>query len=240
MMKVWLYFFLFLLAHALNATEFRLLPIAIDLNNRDQLQRGAILFMNYCSGCHSLHYLRYNRMLTDLGFITQGNHSPSLIDKIMLTPEQRNNSIETSVLADEASRWFGASPPDLSLSARQRGPSWLYTYLKSFYIDRKRPFGSNNLLLVNVAMPNVLAPLQGQVINTHHLDEHNGLMTLESGELSEKEFDSVVRDLITFLVYVAEPARFVRQQIAMTVLIFLTILVWVTYKLKQDYWRDIG
>ena len=37
-----------------------------DIKDIQSLQRGARDFMNYCSGCHSLEYLRYNRMATDL------------------------------------------------------------------------------------------------------------------------------------------------------------------------------
>ena len=39
-----------------------------DTNIRDQksLQNGAQLFMNYCSGCHSISFMRYNRIGKDL------------------------------------------------------------------------------------------------------------------------------------------------------------------------------
>ncbi len=37
-----------------------------NVSNTDSLQRGARNFMNYCSGCHSMKYLRYSRMAKDL------------------------------------------------------------------------------------------------------------------------------------------------------------------------------
>jgi len=43
-----------------------LLQSGTDIKNTGSLQRGARNFMNYCSGCHSLKYLRYNRMAADL------------------------------------------------------------------------------------------------------------------------------------------------------------------------------
>ncbi|TGV62718.1 cytochrome c1, partial [Mesorhizobium sp. M2D.F.Ca.ET.160.01.1.1] len=44
-----------------------LLQAGNDLGDRASLQRGAQLYMNYCSGCHALKYLRYSRMAQDLG-----------------------------------------------------------------------------------------------------------------------------------------------------------------------------
>jgi ubiquinol-cytochrome c reductase cytochrome c1 subunit len=43
-----------------------LMPPARTSSDMQSLQRGARNFMNYCSGCHSLKYLRYNRMAQDL------------------------------------------------------------------------------------------------------------------------------------------------------------------------------
>ena len=39
----------------------------IDLTDNASLQRGAGLYMSYCSACHSLGYQRYSRMAEDLG-----------------------------------------------------------------------------------------------------------------------------------------------------------------------------
>ena len=43
-----------------------LMEAGTDINSAESLQRGARNFMNDCSGCHSLRYLRYNRMAADL------------------------------------------------------------------------------------------------------------------------------------------------------------------------------
>lgn len=42
-----------------------------DLTDQASLQRGAQLYMNYCSGCHSLKYMRYSRIAEDLGLSEQ-------------------------------------------------------------------------------------------------------------------------------------------------------------------------
>ncbi|MFP3830561.1 cytochrome c1, partial [Pseudomonas sp. SIMBA_021] len=66
-----------------------------------------------------------------------------------------------SMAKDDAAKWFGAAPPDLTNVARVRGSDWIYTYLKSFYKDESRPFGVNNTLFPSVGMPHVLQELQG-------------------------------------------------------------------------------
>ncbi|GIS97624.1 MAG: hypothetical protein CM1200mP24_09080 [Gammaproteobacteria bacterium] len=52
-------------------------------------------------------------------------------------------------------------PPDLSVTARYRRPDWIYTYMRSFYIDDSSPTGWNNTVFPDVAMPNVLYEWQG-------------------------------------------------------------------------------
>lgn len=42
-------------------------PAPIDLTDKESLKRGAESFVNYCMGCHSAEYMRYNRIGTDLG-----------------------------------------------------------------------------------------------------------------------------------------------------------------------------
>ena len=42
-------------------------PAGIDLKDQASLQRGAKYYTSYCIGCHSLGYMRYNRMAQDLG-----------------------------------------------------------------------------------------------------------------------------------------------------------------------------
>src|ERR1700704_848216 len=71
MLKSWVLISIALLAAGAAAAEeeggIALLPSGTDIKNTESLQRGARNFMNYCSGCHSLKYLRYNRLAADLG-----------------------------------------------------------------------------------------------------------------------------------------------------------------------------
>ena len=220
-----------------------LLPIHIDVHDTAKLQRGAKVFMNYCSGCHSLRYMRYNRMAKDLGLTTFTGDIDSdlLINNLIFTTAKLHDPIENSMPANDARQWFGRVPPDLSLSAREHGAPWIYTYLKSFYLDKKRPFGANNALVPDVAMPNILAPLEGKVIAetpaNHHLPVRRIL--IKPGEMSQQQFDSTLQDLVTFLAYVAEPVQLVRYRIGIFVIVFLCFFLLVAYQLKKIYWRQV-
>ncbi len=230
----------------LHATviNLELLPIQIDLHDKAKLQRGARLFMNYCSGCHSLRYMRYNRMAKDLGLTTFDGEIDNnlLINNLIFTTAKVHDPIQISMPESDGRQWFGRMPPDLSLSAREHGENWLYTYLKSFYADSNRPFGANNLLVPDVAMPNVLAPLVGKVIAKHERGTVTPaeLVVVEAGEMTEQQFDSALQDVVTFLVYVGEPVKLIRYQMGLMVLLFFGVMIILSYQLKKLYWRGIN
>lgn len=217
-------------------------PVSIDLKDKDRLQRGAKLFMNYCSGCHSLKYMRYNRMAEELGLTTfDGQLDEDLLkNNLIFTTASVYDPIRIAMLPEDAKQWFGMVPPDLSLSARDRGTEWIYNYLRSFYSDNSRPFGTNNLLVPDVAMPNVLEPLIGKIILINNKVTHAPeLVLIEHGEMYQAEFDSAIKDLVTFLEYVGEPAKMVRYQMGIFVILFLCLFFIITYRLKTIYWRRI-
>jgi ubiquinol-cytochrome c reductase cytochrome c1 subunit len=232
--------------HASLLQSPRLLPVDIDLSDREKLQRGARLYMNYCSGCHSLRYMRYNRMAKDLGLTTFSGELDEelLFNNLIVTHAKIDDPIEISMPATDARQWFGVVPPDLTLAARKRGADWLYTYLESFYEDTSKPFGSNNLLFPDVAMPAVLAPLTGRVVVV--TTDQAGrpldvpwLMHMGQGEMSMQEFDMAMQDLVTFLVYVAEPVKLVRYRMGTFVILFLCVFSIVAWKLKKSYWKRL-
>ncbi|WP_367606458.1 cytochrome c1 [Legionella sp. W05-934-2] len=230
---------------AAASTETPLEPIPVNLKDKAALQRGAALFMNYCSGCHSLKYMRYSRMAEDLGLTTfSGEVDKDLLyNNLIFTESKEHDPIQIAMPKDDARTWFGVEPPDLSLTAREKGSAWIYKYLTSFYADNTRPFGANNLLVPGVAMPNVLLPLSGRRIAV--MDKVDGkevidyLQTVEQGEGTPQQFDSSVRDLVHFLVYVSEPARLTRYYVGSGVLLFLVIFLIPAYLLKKTYWKAV-
>ncbi|MFT3762116.1 MAG: cytochrome c1 [Pseudoxanthomonas sp.] len=212
-----------------------------DLGDRASLQRGAKLYVNYCSGCHSLKYLRYSRLASDLGL-----SEAEVMDNLNFTGAKFGEQIQVALPAEQATKWFGKMPPDLSLIARVRGSDWIYTYLKSFYADESRPLGWNNKLFPNASMPNPLWELQG-VQHAEYGEPDaatgdrpvQGLKLTQPGRLSAVDFDGNVRDITNFLEYAGEPAALKRQSLGVWVVLFLAALALLAWLLKQEYWRDV-
>lgn len=221
-------------ALAAEATE-PLDSVYINLDDKASLQRGAGLFVNYCLSCHSAAYMRYSRMGEDLGI-----SDTSLQENMLFAAERPGELMEVSMAEQDARRWFGTVPPDLSLIARVRKPEWVYSYLRRFYVDPDTPHGWNNTLFSDVAMPHVMHELQGVQRLVGH-DDHGvpQFEMVKPGKMSPEEYDVAMQDLTNFLVYLGEPAKLERYTIGAMVLLFLVVLLVLTYFLKKEYWRDI-
>ena len=136
-----------------------LLTARIDVADKASLQRGARIYVNYCLGCHSLSFMRYDRMGRDLGLGDE-----QVRENLLFAADKVTDPMTIAMRPEAAAKWFGVAPPDLSVTARAHGPDWLYSYLVTFYADPdpSRPFGVNNVVFADVGMPHVLAPLQGR------------------------------------------------------------------------------
>lgn len=229
-------------ALALGASGVHLEESHANVKNLASLQRGAALFMNYCSGCHALGYQRYSRMAKDLGISEQ-----LVMENLNFSRAKFGEHIGTAMEPADGEQWFGKAPPDLSLVARakQGGPDWTYTFLKSFYLDESRPSGWNNTVLPNASMPNVLWELQGVQRPIYAEGEHAGGAPVERlelaspGSLSPAEYDAALRDLTNFLTYVGEPAAIQRTSLGVWVILFLAAFTFLAWLLKKEYWRDV-
>ncbi len=218
--------------------EAKTLPFSDNAGNTASVQRGARDFMAYCSGCHSLKYLRYNRIGQDLGI-----SDDLLKQNLIFSGVKVGEPVISAMPAKPAEDWFGRVPPDLSLETKARSPEWVYSYLMGFYLDSTRPFGVNNLFLPNVAMPAVLGELQGwQVKEDEGKGEHEGLplKLVQPGSMSPEEYKAFVTDLTNFMVYAAEPNAKERVSTGWNVLFYLIFLLLpLTYFLKKEFWRDV-
>jgi len=202
-----------------------------DLADKESLKRGFDSYVSYCLGCHQLQYQRYNRTFTDLGISDEEG-----LAKYLTNGQKPGEHILNTMPAKDAAKWFGSAPPDLTLMARLKpGPDYIYTYLRSFYVDPERPFGVNNKVFKDVGMPHVLQGLQG--IRT--LDEHGNLTEATGGSMTAEEYDVFARDLANFMEYTAEPNKLEREAMGYWVIGFLVIFLIFAYLLKVEYWRDV-
>ena len=221
----------------------------INLENKNSLRHGAKLFVNYCLSCHSASFMRYKRMGKDLGLSKKQVEDNMMFvanfDKLEEGEAKKIGDLMTVAMrTDDAKKWFGTAVPDLTVVARARGADWLYTYLNSFYLDDKRPFGVNNTLFHGVSMPHVLWELQGLKKAVMKKDEHgeevvSELVTVREGKLTEAEYKNAVNDLVNFLVYMGEPVKLERQRIGIFVMFFLAIFFIIAYLLKKEFWKDV-
>jgi len=212
------------------------------INVRDvaAIQRGAKWFVNYCFSCHSASYMRYNRLAEDLGL------DEDLVQKnLVFADAKMGETMEIAMRPDDAEIWLGKTPPDLSLISRSRGNDWLFTYMKVFYQDENG--GWNNRVLPNASMPHVMWQLQGiqKLPALKHGEEHGAEQAMDHlvlavpGRQTPEEYEGTVRDLVTFLDYLSEPAKLKRKNLGIWVMLFLLLFTGVAYALKVEYWRDV-
>ena len=235
-------FFMFSV-EAFATSSSKLTHMKVDLSNQQSLQRGAKIFINYCLSCHSAAYMRYNRMGQDLSI-----SDDVLKENLMFGAEKVGDVMSISMRQEDSINYFGVIPPDLSVIARSRGADWLYTYFKTFYKDDSRPFGVNNLVYKDTAMPHVLWELQGEqhlvskesIAAVYYDPSYSDFLELVSpGKLTEKEYDRTVRDLVNYLVYMGEPIKLKRTKIGVWVMFYLFVFLLIAYMLKKEYWKDI-
>ncbi len=219
-----------------------LAPADIDPGNVKSLQRGAANFMNYCSGCHSAQYVRYSTIGENLELSDE-----LLIENLMFNAEKTFETIKVNMPREDAARWFGVAPPDVSLLARSRGADYIYNFLKGFYVDPSHPNGTSNTVLAGTAMPHVLWELQGFNKAVFKEETTDGVTkkTFErfepfiEGSLSAEEFDQFVLDTTNFLVYIAEPIRSERRTLGVWVLIYLLVFLIIARMLYKEIWKDV-
>jgi ubiquinol-cytochrome c reductase cytochrome c1 subunit len=213
-----------------------------DINDIQSLQRGARSFMSYCSGCHSLKYVRYNQIVQDLKIPTA-----QIAGDLMFTSDKPFDMVNSAMPGD-SEQWFGKRPPDLSLVARSRGVDYVFSFLHGFYADKSRLWGVNNLYLPNAAMPHVLQKLQGlqNPVFRHEAGQGRdaelvltGVEMMTPGAMKPEEFDQFVRDLVNFLDYAGEPIKARRQLLGVFVIPFLLVFFVLAYLLKREYWKDV-
>jgi ubiquinol-cytochrome c reductase cytochrome c1 subunit len=221
------------------ASTIELDPTENDPDNINSLQRGARNFMNYCSGCHSAKYVRFNTLGKGLQL-----SEDQLLENLMFNAEKTFETIQASMSMDAAARWFGQPPPDMSLMARARGTDYVFNFMRGFYLDPDSPTGVDNRVLEGTGMPNVLWELQGYQSAVFSTDE-NGTQHFDKfeqvteGTMSAEEFDEFARDTANFLEHISEPVRSTRRVLGVWVLMFLIVFWVIASMLKKQVWKDV-
>jgi len=219
---------------------YRLDRAPIDPNDIVSLQSGARTFVNYCLNCHGAQFMRYNR-LGDIGLT-----ETQIKDNLLFAGDKVGDTMKTSMTPKDGKTWFGVAPPDLSVIARARGSDWLYTYMRTFYRDPKTATGWNNAVFPNVGMPHALWTLQGEKALEIKTTQEGGHTTneykwtqLSEGRMSTTQYDTMVRDLVNYMVWMGEPAAGTRKKVGVVVLFFLSILFVLAYAMKRAFWKDV-
>ena len=223
-MRFFIIIFLFISPLSFSAENIELSKAPVDLTDNLSLQRGAKIFTNYCLNCHSAKYMRYSN-LQDIGLSAE-----TIKNDLLFTGNKIGDTMSVNMSMKDSKKWFGASPPDLSVVARSRGADWIYSYMRGFYRDPTRPMGWNNTVYVNSAMPHILWELEGEKILNPKTKK---LEKFSSGKLNAKEYDATIADLTNYLVYMSEPDQLKRKKMGYYVIGFLLLLLFLTIKLKK-------
>lgn len=120
----------------------------------------------------------------------------------------KNPPLKSAMRVEDASRWFGLMPPDLSLVTLKYSKAWISQYLLGFYDDPNHHFGRNNTLLPNVQMPDIL------------------------GQEPNKEM--IAKDIADYLDLVAMPEKPIRQKLGILVLLACIVVIILTWLLKKN------
>jgi ubiquinol-cytochrome c reductase cytochrome c1 subunit len=217
-------------------------------NDMAALQSGARLFMNYCIGCHSASFMRYNR-LTEIGLTER-----QIQDNLMFTTDRVGDIVRSNLNPTQAKEWLGKNPPDLTLMAFSRsthfskGTDYLYSLLRNYYRDPDISHGWNNLNFPAIGMPNPLWELQGErrpimetVTNARGEESQilRGWEQVTPGTMTPAEYDRAVAELVAFMEWMADPLRRDRVRMGVWVMIFLSIFTLLAWRLNASYWKDV-
>jgi ubiquinol-cytochrome c reductase cytochrome c1 subunit len=210
--------------------------------DRQAAQRGAQVYFEVCSACHSNHNLYY-RNLKDIGFSESEikqlaqkytvKDGPNAEGEMFDRPALPSDRFVSPYPNEEAARAAnnGAYPVDLSLiiKARHDGPNYVFSLL-SGYQEAPADIKLMPGLYYNpyfeggqIAMPPPLT--QGQVTFSD-----NTPATVEQ----------MAKDVVVFLQWAAEPEMEHRKSIGLKVMIFLLVFTVFFYMAKKKIWKNLS
>jgi ubiquinol-cytochrome c reductase cytochrome c1 subunit len=57
--------------------------------------------------------------------------------------------------------------------------------------------------------------------------------------MTSQEYDTAMADLVGYMEWMSEPVKTKRQQIGVWVLLFMALLVLLTWRLNASFWREV-
>jgi len=205
------------------------------------LQRGWQVYQQVCSACHALKYFRF-RNLEEIGYgpemvkaFAKEYEVAGEIDDAgdeTLRPGLPQDVFPSPFANDNAARASngGALPPDLSLitKARHDGANYVYSLLVGY---EDAPAGRE------IAAGKQYNPYfkGGQIAMAAPLAE--GIIDYEDG--TEATPEQMSRDVVQFLMYVAEPKLEDRKHMGMNVILFLLVMTIIFYLSMKKIWKPV-
>ncbi len=215
-----------------------------------QLRRGFQVFKDICNACHGLDYIAY-RNLQAIGYtedevkaiaaefeVRSGpdedgeelNEDGDFLTRPALPFDKFNNPYPNENAAKAANG--GSLPPDLSL------------------INKARIGGANYTAALLLGYPEEM-PEDAHIPDDKHYNDYFpgnaiGMPQMLFDEVVEYEDETIPMtaeqyavDVTAFLQWAAEPELEERKSLGVVVMVFLFVLTWLFYKVKQQVWRDV-
>ena len=212
--------------------------------DRASLQRGYQVFNEVCSSCHSIKYLSY-RNLTEKGGpefseeeakaiaanfeVTDG---PDSTGEMFTRPAKLSDKFVMPYANEEEAKSAngGAYPPDMSVlvKARKGGADYIYSLLLGYEdspVDIKLDDGvyyNKYMYGNNIKMS---APLFDELV--------------EYSDGTKATTEQMAKDVVSFLMWAAEPHLEQRHKIGFRVIIYLIIISILVYISMKKIWSRI-
>lgn len=204
------------------------------------LQRGAQVYMEVCSACHSMRLLSY-RNLAGIGFnadeiraiaskftVIDGPNDEGLMGERQARPSDRFRSPFANENAAKAAN-NGALPPDLSLIVKARHSAENHVFgVLTGYTDPPPGVTVAEGLYYNKHFPG------HQIAMAPPLSENQ----IAYADGTNATVEQMSADLSQFLTWAAEPNLVDRKRMGVKVMLFLLILTGLLYAVKRKVWAN--
>lgn len=211
--------------------------------DRAQLQRGFQIYREVCSACHSLKLVAF-RNLIDLGYSEEQvkalaaeyevEDGPDGDGEMFYRAAKPSDYFPSPYENDNQSRAAngGALPPDLSLitKARAHGPAYVASLVGVGYAEETPED-------VQASYTQYFNPYFHTVLLAMAPPLSEGLIEYADG--TQPSVEEMAQDVSAFLTWTAEPKMEARKRMGTGVLIFLAILIVVSYLSYKKVWADL-